>query len=187
MTSQEVARCVRAAVAIICAGCGAAEQADRAGASGGTAAEKVDACELVPKSEVEAIVGSAVEEAKGSFSEHTYTKPTSYTAGCMYAGGQSVILGVNYPRLSSLANSEALASRITQQLRSQTEDDPSIAEIYRTTQVRPVEGLAGPAAAFEIAGQTTLEAHARQYTVKVTASSLDQARQVAAKAIERLP
>lgn len=146
----------------------------------------MEACELVTKSEMEAIAGGAVN-AKGDFREHTHTKPTSYTASCTYLGGEMISLAVHYPRLSSLANSEALAQRITEQLRSQSEDDPDLAEAYRSTQVRPVEGLGGPAAAYELGGQTTLEAHTRRYTVKVNASSPDQARQVAAKAIERLP
>ncbi len=175
------------ALALLVARCGGtAERPDRAADVGG-GGTRVEACDLVPKSDMEAIVGATVVKADGRFDEHTYTKPTSYTATCMYMGERAVVLGVNYPNPQSQLSSAALAASVTEQLRSQETGDPATDEVFRATQVRPVEGLPGSAAAYEMVEQTHLEVRGRGYTVKVVAPSLDHATQVAAKVFERLP
>jgi hypothetical protein len=148
--------------------------------------DRVDACELVQASEVETIIGASIASAKGNFSEHTYTKPVNYTASCMYMGERAVMLAVTYPVARGKGTSEQLAARITEQLRSQVGSDPSTDELFKTTQVRPVEGFAGPAAEYTMLEQTTLEVHAGEYTLKVMAPSLEGARGVVTKAVERL-
>jgi hypothetical protein len=159
---------------------------DGARSTSADSSRRVDACALVPKHEVETLVGASIASASGNFSEHTYTKPVSFTASCMYMGDRAVMLGVHYPVPQSRGTSEELASRITKQLRSHAEEDPSIKELYNTTEVRPVAGLTGPAAEYAMLDQTTLEVQAGQYRLKVVAPSLETARGVAAKAIERL-
>ena len=185
MKTRPLARAAgAAALALVLWQCGGGDD----GARGASAASsrRVDACALVPKDEVETIVGASIASASGNFSEHTYTKPVSFTASCMYMGERAVMLGVHYPVPQGRGTSEELASRITEQLRSAADDDPSIDELYKTTEVRPVAGLAGPAAEYVMLDQTTLEARAGQYQLKVVAPSLESARGVAAKAIEQL-
>jgi hypothetical protein len=150
-------------------------------------AQQVDACALVPREEVAALVGTPIDTAEGSFNEHKYTKPVTYTAGCMYTGRGAVMLTVHYPVPEARGTSADLASRLTEWIHSIDEDDPNIKKLYQTTEVRPVAGLAGPAAEYEMLGQTQLEARAGRYEVKVAAPSLESARGVAAKALERLP
>jgi hypothetical protein len=152
----------------------------------GTGSARIDACALVPKSEVELIVGTPVTNATGNLSEHNYTKPVSYTASCMYLGERTVMLGVNYPVPAGRTTSEQLAGRITEHLRSQVGSDPSTDELFRRIQVRPVGGLAGPAAEYAMLDQTTLELHAGDYRLKIMAPSLGNARALAEKATSRL-
>lgn len=171
-----------AALALVLWQCGGEE-----GTASASAARRVDACALAPKEEVEAIVGAAVTEVKGDFQEHTYVKPVNYTASCMYTvRPSSILLMVHYPYPKSGSTSEELASRITTNLRSDSEDDPDLKELYRNTEVRPVSGLAGPAAEYVMFDQTTIEARTGAYQVKVVAPSPESARGVAAKVLERL-
>jgi hypothetical protein len=174
-------------------GCGGGrDAAEDARADAGTAEaasrDRVDACALVPKQEVATIVGGSIADASGDFSEHTYTKPVSFTASCRYMGERAVMLGVNYPVPPRRGTSAQLASTISERLRSQAEgeSDPGIAELYQSIEVRPVEGLAGPAAEYAMLDQTTLEASAGGYRLTVMAPSLESARTIAAKAFERL-
>jgi hypothetical protein len=139
-----------------------------------------------PQGAVATILGASIASTKGNFSEHTHTELPSYTASCMYMGERAVMLAVNYPARSGQASSEQLAARITEQLRSQVGSDPSTDELFRSIQVRPVAGLDGPAAEYEMLDQTTLEAHTGDHVLKVTAPSLEDARAIATKAIERL-
>jgi hypothetical protein len=148
--------------------------------------ERIDLCDLLPKAEIETIVGAAVANTSGNVSEHTYSKPVSYTSSCMYMGPRTVMLGVTYPATSAHSSSKELASRVTEQLRSQVGSDTITDELFRTTQVRPVDGLAGPAAEYVMMEQTILEVHADGRIIKVTAASLDDARAVADKAIANL-
>lgn len=168
-----------AALALVLWQCGGEDRTASA-----SAARRVDACALAPKEEVAAIVGADVTEVKGDFQEHTYVKPVSYTSSCMYEGSSPVILAIHYPSPQSRHTSEELASRITEQLRSQ--DDPSLQEVYRGIQVRPVSGLAGPAAEYVMFNQTTLEARKGVYEVKVVTPSAEGARSLASKVLERL-
>ncbi|MGH7578959.1 MAG: hypothetical protein ACREM9_02215 [Gemmatimonadales bacterium] len=173
-----------ATLALVLWQCGGDTEAAR---SASAPPNRVDACELVPKQEVETIVGASIANASANFSEHTYTKPVSFTASCMYTGAKrAVMLWVDYPNPESRWTSEELASRISEQLRSDAEEEPSIKELYRSTEVRPVAGLAGAAAEYAMLDQTTLEVRAGQYHLKVVAPSSEIARGVAAKALERL-
>ena len=178
-----------AALALVLAGCGGDSDrpnAASAGAASGGSPGRVEACDLVQQSELESITGAPVTSTKSDFDEQTHSTPVTYSARCMYLGEQLVTLIVHYPTPSRPASSAALASRLTEELRSQAESDPSTAELLRTAQVRPVEGLGFPTAAYEVIGDTHLEAYPPGHTVKITAPSLDQARQVAEKAAERL-
>ena len=163
---------------------GGGDEGSRTAAAGRGA--RVEACELVPKSEMETIVGASVASTQGNFSEHTYTTPPSYTASCMYLGERAVMLAVNYPAPRRQISSEQLAAQITEHLRSQVGSDPSTDELFKSIQVRPVTGLAGAAAEYEMMDQTTLEVHTGDHMLKVMAPSLDAARGVAGKALERL-
>lgn len=174
-----------AAFALVLWQCGGGDSKQSRTASAARAG-RVEACELVPKSEMETILGASVASAKGNFSEHTYTTPPSYTASCMYMGERAVMLAVNYPATSGQASSEQLGARVTEQLRSQVGSDPSTDELFRSIQVRPVAGLAGLAAEYEMLDQTTLEVHSGDHVLKVTSPSLDDARRIATTAIERL-
>ena len=158
--------------------------ASASGSDDGSA--RLDACALVPKSEIEAIVGTPVANGTGNFSEHTYSKPVSYTASCMYMGERSVMLGVTYPMPRSRTTSEQLARRITEQLRSQVGSDPSTDELFRSVEVRPVSGLDGPVAEYAILDQTTLELQVGNHMLKIMAPSLRSARAVAEKTISGL-
>ena len=186
MRTQPFGRAVGAAVSALllwqCGGGGDGGSRTATADKGG----RVDACELVPKSEMETIVGVSVASTKGHLSEHTYTTPPGYTASCRYLGERAVMLAVDYPAPRQQMSSEQLAARVTKQLRSQVGSDPSTDELFRSIQVRPVTGLAGPAAEYEMMEQTTLEVHTGDYMLKVMAPSLDDARGVAAKALERL-
>ncbi len=42
-----------------------------------TGTSRVEACDLVPKSEMETILGASIPSAKGNFSQETYTTPPS--------------------------------------------------------------------------------------------------------------
>ncbi len=168
-----------------CSGREANGEGKSAGA-GAASDERIDVCELLPKAEVEAIVGTPVANTNGSFSEHDYSKPVSFTSSCMYMGQRTVMLGVTYPMPSARSSSRELADRVTEQLRSQVGSDTLTDEVFRTTQVRPVDGLAGPAAEYEMMGQTVLEVHADGRILKISAASLDDARAVAEKAMMKL-
>jgi hypothetical protein len=183
MTTRPIGRAAgAAALALMLWQCGGGED----GATVAAAGQQVDACDLVPREEVAALVGVPVDSAEGRFNEHTYTDPVTYTASCMYTGGDVVMLTVHYPVAEARGTSADLASRLTEWLHSSEEDDPSIEELYRSTEVRPVAGLAGPAAEYDMLGQTTLEARLGRYQVKVAAPSPESARGIAAKALERL-
>ena len=160
--------------------------ADSEAASGSL--ERIDACALLPKSEVEAIVGTTVPEADPHFSEHSYTKPVTYTAGCIYGGDNPVIVAVNYPTSSGATTSEQLAARLTKWLREEqeSEEEASIADAMQGLAAQPVSGVGSAAAAYDFLGTTTLEAVAGSYQVKVTGRSLDVSQRVAQKVIERL-
>ncbi len=101
-------------------------------------------------------------------------------------GERAVMLAVNYPATSGQASSEQLAARVTKLLRSQVGSDPGTDEFFNSVQVRPVAGLACPAAEYEMLDQTALEVHTGDRALKVTAPSLDDARRIATTAIERL-
>jgi hypothetical protein len=177
-----------AALALAVVGCGGREASgeEKGGAAAAASDERIDMCELLPKAEIEAIVRTPVANTSGNFSEHDYSKPVSYTSSCMYMGQRTVMLGVTYPIPSARSSSQELAARVTEQLRSQVGSDTLTDEIFRTTQVRPVAGLAGPAAEYEMMGQTVLEVHADGRILKITAASLDDARAVAEKALMKL-
>jgi hypothetical protein len=174
--------------ALAAGGCGGDEAGggEKEGVAAAASPGRIDVCELVPKAEIESIVGAPVANTSGNFSEHTYSKPASYTASCMYMGQRTVMLGITYPASSALASSQDLAARVTEQLRSQVGSDTVTDEIFRTIQVRPVDGLAGPAAEYEMMGQTILEVHSGGRIFKITAASLDDARAVVEKAIAKL-
>lgn len=173
-----------AALTLIIAGCSGSEGAERAGTGGSNASERLDVCALVPSADVATIVGTAVTKTQSDFSEQTYSKPATYTSSCMYLGDRIVMLYVNYPRATSLSSGE-LASRVTEQLRSEVGKDPSTDEVFRTTQVRPV-ALSKAAAEYEMLGQTRLEVHTGSEVVTVLAASLDEARRVAELMLSRL-
>ncbi len=160
--------------------------AGAAAAEAGAQAVKVNACELVPRQEVERLAGGTLTEVDGDFQEHTYTKPVNYTASCRYSGMRGVMLVVNYPVPEIRQTSEQMAARIATQMRSDAEDDPSLREIYGNIEVRPVAGLDGPAAEYTILNQTNLELRAGTYSLKVIAPSLEAARELAARAAGRL-
>ena len=176
-----------AALVLAFGGCGGGdtggEQKD--GALGAASRGRVDVCELVPKAEIETIVASAVANTSGNVSEHTYSEPVSYTSSCMYMGQRTVMLGITYPASSTHSSSKELAAGVTEQLRSQVGSDTLTDELFRTTQVRAVDGLAGPAAEYEMMGQTVLEVHAGGRIFKITAASLNDARAVADRAIAK--
>ena len=189
MSIRWIGRAVSAAALVLAVGgCGGRDASgeEKGGAAAATSNERVDLCELVPKAEIEGIVGAPVANTSGNFSEHTYSKPVSYTSSCMYMGERTVMLGVTYPASTARSSSKELAARVTEQLRSQVGSDTATDEIFRTTQVRAVDGLAGPAAEYEMMGQTILEVHADGRIFKITAASLDDARAVADKAIAKL-
>jgi hypothetical protein len=160
--------------------------ADSEAASGSL--ERIDACELLPKSEVEAIVGTPVPDADPHFTDHSYTKPVTYTAGCIYGGDNPVILAVHYPMSSEATTSEQLAARLTKWLKEEqeAEEEASIAGAMEGLAAQPVSGVGSAAAAYDFLGTTTLDAMAGSYQVKVTGPSLDVSRRVAQKVIERL-
>jgi hypothetical protein len=173
-----------AALALVLAGCGG--QAETASGTGGDQ-RHIDACGLATPAEVAAIVGTPSADTAGGFSEHTYTSPTTYSASCAYmAEGEMVMVAIHYPVRGSVPSAAELASTVTAHIRSQEESDSVLAEIYRTLPVRPVTDLPAPAAEYEIAGTTTLEARVGDHTLQVIAGSSDAARRVARTLIERL-
>lgn len=146
---------------------------------------RIDACALVLKSEMEALIGAAVASTNGTFSEEEYAKPTVNTAMCMFMGERPVIVAVNYP-ISPAPSAESLAARISATMRSASSGDANADALLKTTQVRPASGFESPAAEYEMMGQTTIEVHSNSRALKVTAPSLDLARRIAQKANERL-
>jgi hypothetical protein len=150
-------------------------------------AERIDACALATPAEISTLAGAQYTTAEGRFDEHRYMKPRQYTAACMYTGGGGMVMvAVDYPSAGGASSSAELADRLTKYLRSQEESDSTIAELYRTTQVRAVDGLPVPAAEYDMAGTTMLEAHLPDRKVRVTAGSAEAARKVARTVLERL-
>lgn len=172
------------ALALALAGCGS--QGETASVSGSDQ-RRIDACGLATPAEVATIVGTQSVDTAGGFTEHTYTSPTTYSASCAYAAeGEMVMVVIHYPVRGSVPSTAELASSVTAHIRSQEETDPVLAETYRTLQVKPVPELPAPAAEYEIAGTTTLEARVGDRTLLVSAGSSEKARGVARALIERL-
>ncbi|HSJ63026.1 MAG TPA: hypothetical protein VK922_03870 [Gemmatimonadaceae bacterium] len=173
-----------AALALVLAACGG--EAETASAGGGDRG-RLDVCGLATPAEVATIVGAPSVDTSGKFTEHSHTSPPTYSASCFYAAeGAVVMVVVHYPVRGSVPSADELASSVTDHIRSQEESDPAIAEMYRRLQVTPVPELPAPAAEYEIAGTTTLEARVGDRTVQVNAGSSDIARRVARRLIERL-
>jgi hypothetical protein len=173
-----------AALALALAGCGS--QGETASPSRSDQ-QRIDACGLATPAEVATILGTPTVDTAGRFTEHTYTSPTTYSASCSYAAeGEAVMVVIHYPVRGSVPSAAELVSSVTDHIRSQEESDPAIADMYRQLHVTSVPELPAPAAEYEIAGTTTLEARVGDRTVQVNAGSSDVARRVARALIERL-
>lgn len=170
--------------AVLATACGGTRDVDAA--EGGPDAKEIDLCALMPIADVAKVVPK-ISNAESHFSAHTYMKPVNYTAGCVYGGyGVAVILSVNYPVKTGNRTSQDLANSLTTWLEGQAEDDPDVAAMYKDLVVRPVAGMSGPAAEYEILDQTYLEVHAKGSVVKSAAPSLDQARTLAEMILARV-
>jgi hypothetical protein len=138
------------------------------------AVPKVEACALLTPEEVEAAAGW----------KPAATEPKTYqtTSTCAYHGlkplTQTVVLVVSTPA-PKLASSTAMAEWRSKQAARH----PDIKLI-----IKPVEGLGVPAISNELegSGKPSLEVAADGLLLGVTASSLELAQALAAKAIPRL-
>jgi hypothetical protein len=160
----------------------ASEDAQTANAA---ADERIDACALLSKAEMEALVGATVANTNSTFSEEKYAKPAVNTTTCMFIGERPVIIAVNYP-ITAASSSESLAARISANMQSASSGDANADALLKSTQVRAATGFEGAAAEYEMMGQTTIEVHRNGRALKVTAPSLDVARRIAQKVNERL-
>lgn len=168
-----------------CTGTEGAEVADAEGDLGD--GKKIEVCALLPAADLAKITGRGITEAEGHFTEHDYMKPVNFTSGCVYAGGGvAFIISINYPRQASKESSQQLAKRLGDHIRSQYQDDPDVGPLYAQIEMRPVEGMAGPAAEYSFLNQTHLEVYAPRQLVQVVAPSLEEARALADTVLARL-
>lgn len=160
--------------------CGGGSAPDSSAQAGSRPAKKsdtskIDACSLLTTEEIEAAAGwkpgAPDADTHGTTKTCTYHGPKALT--------QSVVLVVATPA-PKLESSSAMAEWRGKQAARY----PDIKMVFK-----PIEGLGAPAISSELegSGKPSLEVAKNGLLLNVTASSLEEAQALAAKAIPRLP